>query len=108
MEWKFFVSSLPDDEKYSFSTLEIDPNNFLVSQAGFAVDKEFNDLTTMIEEKDRTGTDWSYKLRTFALPRTDKSILDKGNYSLSKAIRNFSDLLDEQLRVLEQYPQLLS
>lgn len=69
--------------------------------------QEFQDLTESLEEKDRAGLDWSYKLRTFALPRTDKSILDKGNYTLSKAVRNFADRLDEQLQVLEQYPQLL-
>jgi hypothetical protein len=71
------------------------------------VAKEFNELIKQLEEKDRTGTDWSYKLRVFALPRTDKSILDKGQYTLSKAVRNFADRLDEQLQVLEQYPQLL-
>jgi hypothetical protein len=71
------------------------------------VAKEFNELIKQLEEKDRTGSDWSYKLRVFALPRTDKSILDKGQYTLSKAVRNFADRLDEQLQVLEQYPQLL-
>jgi len=71
------------------------------------VAKEFNELIKQLEEKDRTGSDWSYKLRVFALPRTDKSILDKGQYTLSKAVRNFADRLDEQLQVLEMYPQLL-
>jgi hypothetical protein len=42
------------------------------------------------------------------LPRSDKSLLDKGNYCLSRTVSSFSDRLDEQLQVLVQYPQLLS
>lgn len=73
-----------------------------------AVKEEFDRLLDDIRILDKTGEDWSFKLRTFALPRTDKSILDKGDYTLSKAARSFGGLVDEQLMILQEYPQLLS
>jgi hypothetical protein len=76
--------------------------------AAKAIRKEFEELSKELLERDRTGVNWSYKFKTFALPRSDKSLLDKGNYCLSRTVSSFSDRLDEQLQVLVQYPQLLS
>jgi hypothetical protein len=69
--------------------------------------KEYQDLEKLVKDLDREGRDWSYKFRTFALPRSDKSLLDKGDYSLSKASRNFGALVLEQVELLSYYPQLL-
>jgi len=104
--WEKYKANLSDEERFLLPRA-CPPRDFFITQAQRAVAKEFNELIKQLEEKDRTGSDWSYKLRVFALPRTDKSILDKGQYTLSKAVRNFADRLDEQLQVLEMYPQLL-
>jgi hypothetical protein len=69
--------------------------------------KEYQDLEKLVKDLDREGSDWSYKFRTFALPRSDKSLLDKGDYTLSKASRNFGTLVLEQVELLSYYPQLL-
>lgn len=72
-----------------------------------AVLAEYNQLLSDITALDKSGEDWSYKLRTFALPRSDKSLLDKGDYILSKAAKSFGDIVDEQLMLLQAFPQLL-
>ena len=94
---------------------EEDPNfdqfitfhNTPVPQAQEAVYKEYLELLKTIEDLDKTGSDWTYKLKTFALPRTDKSILDKGNYLISKAAKSFGFKVDEQLYILQSFPQLI-
>lgn len=72
-----------------------------------AVYREYQELLNSIEKLDRSGEDWSFKLRTFALPRTDKSLLDKGEYTLSKAAKSFGMVVLEQLELLQNFPQLL-
>jgi len=78
-----------------------------LGQAQLAVQMEYRELLSHILELDKTGEDWSFKLRVFALPRSDKSLLDRGDYLLSKAARSFGGLVDEQLMILQLYPQLL-
>jgi hypothetical protein len=46
-------------------------------------------------------------MRQFALPRNDKSILDRGNYIPSKSSCNLGRLVKEQLVILQEYPSLL-
>lgn len=72
-----------------------------------AVKKEFDDLIHDIRERDRLGNDWTYKFRTFALPRNDNSILGKNRYLISRATKHFGDLVEEQLQILQMYPQLI-
>lgn len=76
--------------------------------ARIAVEREYRELLQEITALDRTGEDWSYKLRVFALPRSDKSLLERGDYLLSKAAKSFGSLVDEQLMILQQFPQLLN
>lgn len=78
-----------------------------LGQAQLAVQKEYRELLSHILELDKAGEDWSFKLRTFALPKSDKSLLDKGDYLLSRAAKSFGALVDEQLMILTMYPQLL-
>jgi len=77
-------------------------------QACLAVIKEYQDLLEELHTRDSTGLDWSYQLRTFALPRSEKSIFQKDNYMLSKSSQAFSKLVLEQLEILQQFPSLIS
>jgi hypothetical protein len=86
---------------------ELELKNSTITFAGEAVLEEFLALEELVTKMDNTGEDWSFKLRTFALPRSDKSILDKGDYTLSKAAKSFGNLVEEQLMILQEYPQLL-
>jgi len=72
-----------------------------------AILKQYRDLINEITERDRLGLDWTYKMRTFALPRSDKSILEKKGYALSKVTVVFGSLVLEQLQILQMYPQLI-
>lgn len=67
----------------------------------------YDELLFELHERDSTGLDWTYKMRQFALPKTEKPILDKGNYTLSRSANNFSNLIQEQLQILQYYPNLI-
>lgn len=56
---------------------------------------------------DETGSDWSFHFKTFALLITSKSLLDKGNYVLSKRSAHFSYLIVERLEVLQYSSSLI-
>jgi len=75
--------------------------------ANLAVMKQFEELIHSVEKRDRLGQDWTYKMRTFALPKTDKSILANQRYSLSKVSKLYGHLVEEQLQILQLYPQLI-
>jgi len=72
-----------------------------------AVQEEFESFLNEIEMRDKLGHDWSYKMRTFALPKSDKSLLENERYSLSKVSKVFGDLVEEQLQILQMYPSLI-
>jgi len=72
-----------------------------------AVIAEYEKLCDEITMRDKLGNDWSYKMKTFALPSSDKSLLENERYKLSKVSRVFGDLVEEQLQILQMYPQLI-
>jgi hypothetical protein len=115
--WKTSLQLNKDFMEYQADLMDEDPNfdgiliTYINSPLPFAqqaVLAEYNELLDTIKDLDKSGKDWSFKLRTFALPRSDKSLLDKGDYVISKAAKSFGDLVDEQLMILQQYPQLLN
>lgn len=75
--------------------------------AHLAVKAEFEQFLNEIEMRDKLGQDWSYKMRTFALPKDDKSILENQRFTLSKVSKLYGDLVEEQLQILQMYPQLI-
>jgi len=72
-----------------------------------AVKEEYDRLLNEVEMRDRLGEDWAYKMRTFALPATDKSVLANQRFELSKVSKLFGTLVEEQLQILQLYPQLI-
>jgi hypothetical protein len=107
-DYRTYINNLISSEQLSRKESYIkNANDLPVLLAAKSVRKEFANLVDTLSHMDSTGTDWSYQLRTFALPRSDKSLLEKGDYVMSKASRTFADKLQYQLRVLEQFPQLL-
>jgi len=72
-----------------------------------AVMRIYDDLEKKLHLMDTTGQEWTLAMKTFALPRTDKSILDKGDYLVAKASLIITKLINERMVLLEQFPQLL-
>lgn len=115
--WKLSEKFNADFMEHQADLMDSDPDfdgmlivyaNSPLPHAQAAVLDEYHRLLDTVRDLDRAGEDWSFKLRTFALPRSDKSLLDKGDYILSKAARSFGNLVDEQLMILQMYPQLLN
>nr|UUW21464.1 MAG: RNA-dependent RNA polymerase [Xiaogan mito-like virus 1] len=75
--------------------------------AAKAVQTMYEDLELKLLQRDMTGSTWTLAMRTFALPRTDKSILDKGDYLIAKASLEIINQTKSQLQLLSQFPQLL-
>jgi len=104
---KFRVQFMNDNPEVKINDSVI-PFSTPLAQAHLAVQLEYLALLKKVLTLDKTGEGWSYKLRVFALPRSDKSLLDKGDYLLSRAAKSFGDLVDEQLMILQEFPQLLN
>ena len=85
-----------------------DPYVIPIVTAALAVDDMYKALIDRVRKLDETGGIWTFDLRTFALPRTKKSLLDRGNYILSKNANHFGNSVVEQLEILVHYPNLLN
>jgi len=69
-----------------------------------AVKEEYNRLLEDLLDETRPIHDWSYKLKTFSLPRSDKSLLEKGDYALAKASNHFGKLILKKLESMNERP----
>lgn len=72
-----------------------------------AVREEYSCLLTELTNSNRSGYDWSMKLKTFALPRNDKSILGRSTYLLAKSSNHFGKILKNRLLELNRENDLL-
>lgn len=76
-------------------------------QAALAVSELYGNLEREITKVDSTGGDWTYYMRNFCLPKTDKSILQRTDYVMARTVNSFVTLLEERLYTLVMYPSLL-
>jgi len=94
-------------ERNQSSRKPIEISDIPYAGAAFAVQRMYDNLLKQLEQRDLTGSEWTLAMRTFALPRTDKSILDKGDYLIAKASYEIINQTKTQLQLLSQFPQLL-
>lgn len=83
-----------------FKTVEI-------LSAAKAVIEMYGDLISKVRALYQAGGVSTVDLRKFSLPATNKTIVGRGNYLLSKNSSHFGSLIVEQLEILAHYPQLI-
>ncbi|AZT88622.1 RNA-dependent RNA polymerase [Loramyces juncicola mitovirus 1] len=83
-------------------------NDSPIVQAAFAVSELYANLEKEITNVDKTGGDWTYYMRNFALPKNDKTFYERQDFALTRSINSFVTLMDQRLQVLVEYPQLLN
>nr|QDH91115.1 MAG: RNA-dependent RNA polymerase [Mitovirus sp.] len=105
--WDKYKSSLIKSGNFPNDLVSFLPSDLPIVFAFKAVQRQFDELEERLRHLDSTGSDWSYYMRQFSLPKSDKSILGKENYVLTRSINQFYTLLEERLVTLVYYPQLL-
>lgn len=107
-EWEKYVADHMKEES-SFNILKTKTlfSDTPIYLAATAIYKEYEEMMSRIEKIDSTGSDWSYYMRNLTLPVTTKAIMEGGQFATFRSIDRFSDLIEERLRVLALYPQLL-
>jgi len=106
-EWMIYSEEYKDEYMLSRHFRPLDWWDMPFALASKAVQRMYAQLTKDLYERDMTGSKWTLAMRTFALPRSDKSILAKGDYLVAKATLKITNSLKEQLLLLSQFPQLL-
>jgi hypothetical protein len=96
-------------EEWWDDDVELEPilEELPISRAAKAVQNLYDNLQKQVSSMDSTGENWSYSMRNFALPNTDKTVLERSNYALSRSVNTFATLLRQRMDVLVHYPQLL-
>lgn len=91
-----------DASQEDFTSFPI--NFFAIARAAEAVNELYQELSREIDLLGSPGHDFSYYMRNFALPHSDKSLLDRGNYALARSVNAFSTLILDKLQTLSSNP----